>query len=404
MRTKGPDTFAGGGKYRIIDAVDDEDAWNALLESNQEFITTTFEFEVDGYIFKLTRHEPNKKRTYKDSQENDVHYPEMLMVHGFVSDESYFGGVNDGRLTEQICRLGLTVNTLTLPDGMGHLSAEEILEIQARGVQAAYNSLSTGKAKGSEVILTAHSRGAIVATHAAYLLKKEHAEHDNLTQEEQAKSAKPLKGLVLLAPAGLHDIGSGSILSASLKIPDLAKKSIGDIRSHPRSTFAHLGMVARSLVSDPMMRLKEAVIAASSDIKPILSELSNSMSILIIAAENDAFVDHKKLYEFVKENCSIKCEITIDENTTHDNEPTDSSCDLDANNGISLLTIKGLTHMLLDKKYKSGADPRGLPGILLQFFQSRMPDPKDGKRNGHSPISYKAGNKVDGVIPKPSRL
>lgn len=443
MRTISPDTFAGGGEYSIIDAVNDEDERNALLEFGQEFVTTTSEFKVDDYVFKLTRHEPNKKRTYQDANENYVHYPEMLMVHGFVSDESYFGGAKDGMLTEQMCRLGLTVNTLTLPDGMGHLSAEEILEIQARGVQAAYNSLSTGKAKGSEVILTAHSRGAIVATHAAELLSKEHANYDKLTPEEQAQSAKPLRGLVLLAPAGLHPIGpqkarnglnifgkSTSILgSAALAIPGLVFSSRGDIINHPRPTIKYLGMAAKKLVIDPQMRLKEAEIAASADIRSIIQELSREMSILIIGAKNDAFVNHIELSEFVKGISEIQElkfgdlgfeEISYNMPTkdyiTADEENID---EVDLNNGANLFTIDGLSHMLLGKKFKSYADPRGLPGIMLQFFQSRMPGPKDGKENGHSPISYKKGKKKkidkDGNIadenaegelgiPKPYRL
>ena len=409
--------------FSILDAVREEDKRNAVLESRQELITTSIEIKVDGFVFKLTRHEPKKKRTYKDVNGKDVHYPEMLMVHGFASDESYFGGVKDGRLTEQMCRLGLTINTITLPNGMGHLSAKQILEVQARGVQAAYNLLSVDYAKGSEVILVAHSRGAIVATHAAELLYKEHAEYDNLSPEEQAKSAKPLKGLALLAPAGVNPIGSDKarrrlrrlghslsvIGSAALTLPGLAKESINDMKYHPKSTISHIGMAAISIASDPKMRLKEAEIAASSDIKPILKKLSYRTSIIIIGTKNDAFIKSEDLSKFCVETV-----LGIPK------PPQKPNIEDMFRANISLINLEeGQTHMLLGRRYKSYADPREVPGILLNFQQSIMPDPVEGSENGYLPNAYNKGvmTEVDEDgnevyengkghlgIPKPSRL
>lgn len=340
----------------IEEAVLRQDIENSKIEQSQAISTERFTVDVDGVEFRVSRYVPSKKREYAINEEETAHYSELVALHGLASNGSYFDS-----LAKQLVNLGLVINVIDLARGFGHLSPEDILDLQAKAVDVIYDYLKEDYCPpDTKLILVSHSRGAIVSKRVT---------------EQRSKSDKEKIDMIWLAPA-IHPIGYGNIALAALKIPNLALRSLANMRQHPKQTAKLLGMMARTIISDPIMSYKEAKVAASHTSAPFLAGIDPSTRLLIIVAKKD---------EFLKDSMAL-----------------DMMRGLTDKEGVVMETVD-LTHTLEERQQVSLADPRTIPGKILAWLQSNVPD-IDENTMGYTPLVFQDSRYLEAGQENPRRL
>lgn len=313
---------------------------NAEQEARQMSKIENFSLEHKGKRFNLTTFRPTDGlRTWINKQNEQVQYPELLMVHGVASDERYFWA-----LFEKMNKLGIACSAIELPRERGVVhNGDELLDWQSGALTTARDFLVEHQ-DNSHIVVGGQSRGTIVSILGA----------EKIVAEEGQES---IDGLLLLAPS----IEPKSKTELLINLAGLGYNSFRyshDLRLLGREAL----MVMEVILHNPVQTVLETHQAITMNVTDILYETLGEIPVFIPAAENDEFIDHRALFRHVQ----------------------------NAPKGNIAVTTLNTNHMLGERNSSdivSLADPRLLSGQILAWLQSLTGD--------YRPMSVRnAGNKI----------
>lgn len=300
-------------------------------------------YDYKGIVFPVATYIPEKPRTLSEdmySQEQDaakskLKYPEFILVHGLGSNETFFKP-----LAEQFNKIGLVVHAIRLPRN-DKFKNSELLDWQIEATAAVFNRLNQDHYNEAGYIIGGHSRGGMIAAKAGRLVLSQFIETD--TED------RPIKGVLLLAPAGFSEIADGNLPKAMLYN---GKNMVANVLRH--GSAPHIsrlgGMVAGTIVQGFGQTIQEARHAISITILDDIDFLvDNRVKVHIIIAEKDGAIDQKAIIEKIIKKGS---------------------------ENISLTTIPTAHH--LEEAYSTDivslTDPRTISGSVLSWLVSLSPE------------------------------
>lgn len=298
------------------------DTPNAEREKRQLSDIKTYDLDLAGKEFHVTTFQPTDGlRTWVDESGESIQYPEILMVHGVASDSQYFW-----EMFRKLNKLGIACAAVELPREHNIIyDGDALLEWQSDAMVTAWNFLQK-QHDNKHIVLGGHSRGAIVAAHAATKI---------------VDTDGGIEGLLLLAPS----VEPKSLERIAINLFGLAYNSLrhsDDVRLVGRYAL----MIAKVVLENPQQTVVEIKQALTSNINDLLFEKLSGISIFIPAAENDEFVDHNALARLAQ---------------------------MAPAGNISVATLN-TNHMLGEKPQQdiiSLGDPRLLTGQILAWLQSQ---------------------------------
>lgn len=338
--------------YGIQKAIDES---NRQFEESQEVDSWIQLYDYEGVIIRV-RHYSCNPRTYR-SDGVSVAYSHQILVHGVVSSEYYFR-----RFGKDMAELGISSSVIELP----RLSNCMLLDKDFSLLDWQVNAISTISQKiskdlgithdGRGFILGGHSRGGKLAVKAASQLSKTNC---------------AMAGLLLLAPAGFHDIADAN----RFKAVGLAAKMGAYALRHPSAISQHAPMIVRTVAKSPLQSYLEIDDALSAsvinDLIPLVTA-PKPIPVMIITANADEFISERLIVE------------ALDEHKLFDLMQYLAISSVSSNHMLGIVSAHNVI---------SNADPNTVSGKALQFNQALAPE--------YSPLAINGDN---GSVARLTRL
>ena len=331
------------------------DLANRGIEQNQKIESWVEVYEYDSVPIRV-KHYSCELRTYRRDG-GAVAYSHQILVHGVVSSDDYFSG-----FSTDMAELGISSSVIDLPRLPNCMLLNQdfnLLDWQVDAVSTISQKISNDLGltrDGRGFILGGHSRGGKLAVKAASQL---------------AKTDCAMAGLLLLAPAGFHDIADAN----RFKAVGLAARMGAYALRHPSTITQHAPMIIRTVAKSPLqsyMEIDDALSASVvNDLIPLVTP-PHPTPVMIITANADEFISERLIAE------------ALDEHGLLDLMQYLAMSSVASNHMLGIIS----THNAISK-----ADPNTVSGKALQFNQALAPE--------YSPLAI---NGVNGSISRLMRL
>jgi alpha-beta hydrolase superfamily lysophospholipase len=312
---------------------------NAEQEARQMSKIENYTLGHEGKPFNLTTFRPTDRlRTWLNQQNEEVQYPELLMVHGVASDERYFWS-----LFEKMNKLGIPCSAIELPRERGLvLDGAELINWQIGALLVAREFLIKLH-NNDHIVLGGQSRGSVISILGAEKIA-------------EVEGQEAIDGLLLLAPS-IEPKSKTKLLKNLAGLGYNSFRYSRNLRLLGREAL----MVMEVVLPNPIQTIIETHQAITTDVTEILYDTLGKVPVYMPAADHDEFVDHKALFRHVQ------------------NAPL----------GNIAMTTLTTNHMLGERNRSdiiSHADPRLLSGQILAWLQSLISD--------YRPLSVSSDNKT----------